>query len=76
MGRGWEARSRMVSVVFGEMAELMTEWTQVETEGPILGERVEQTMRAILIVGSAMLVRLAAVQLEINDGVLRKCSSI
>ena len=56
MGREWAARSRTVRVVFEGRAEASTEWTQVEMEGPILGERVEQTMRAILIVGSAMMV--------------------
>jgi hypothetical protein len=66
MGSGWEARSTMVRVVFGGRAVVRVEWTQVEMEGPILGERVEQIMRAILIVGSAMTVvmALAVVQLK------------
>lgn len=48
----------MVSVVFGVFGrrELMTELTQVETEGPTRGERVEHMMRAILIWGCVMAV--------------------
>ena len=56
MGSGWSARSRTVSVVFGNWGrvELMTVVTQEETEGPTRGERVEQMMRAILIWGGAI----------------------
>lgn len=37
-----------------ERTEVMVEATQVATEGPTRGERVEQMMRAILIRGCAM----------------------
>lgn len=57
-GSGWSARSTTVSVVFGNWGrtESMTEVTQVETEGPTRGERVEQMMRAILMGVRAMVV--------------------
>jgi hypothetical protein len=49
-----------VSAVFGNWGrtELITEVTQVETEGPTRGVRVEQMMRAILMGGCAIVVGL------------------
>jgi hypothetical protein len=72
MGSGWEARSTMVRVVLGGRAVVRVEWTQVEMEGPILGERVEQMMRAILIVGSAMIVWMALAVVQLGN-VMRNC---
>ena len=66
MGSRWSARSRIVRVVFGGSVEVRVECTHVDIEGPLLGKRVEQTMRAIFIMGSAILVVMAVtvVQLE------------